>query len=122
MNPSNMLLISDAPPDKVVIDEISGSFSAAARYSAFSPRRTDHSIAFPETFDFDVLPDGVWSMNGTTWMPIGVDIAQVRDGFLNFQNYETNLVARSTDFVITCSNWTGTAQTIYYRVWGYSYD
>ena len=121
MSEADFIFISDNPPDKVVLQPITGNFTAISRISQFEARRTTHTFTIPQPDDV-VIPDGVWSLNGSDWIPLGVDVERIRDGDIYFQNFDVNIYLSGDTVRVVCSNWTDSNQTIYYSVWGYSYE
>jgi hypothetical protein len=111
---------SDTPSDKVAVPPLAGSFSALARYGAFSPRRTVEPVA--HGLDYEVMPDGIWSINEVDWFPFGVTPPDVSGAQPTFQTTEVDVYADGTNVYVVCSNYTASAATIHYVVELYSKD
>lgn len=108
---------TDTPSDKIST-AVQGSFSALARYGAFQPRRTIATI--PHGLTYEILPDGVWSINGTDWYPFGVTPPNTSGAQPTFQTTEVDVYADATNIYVVCSNYTSSAATINYIVEPYS--
>lgn len=104
---------SDHPSDKIPL-LIQGSFSALARYGASQPRRTVKPE--PHGQDFESMPDGIWSRNGTDWYPFGVTPPDTSGATPTFQTTEVDVNIDATNVNIVCSNYTALAATIFYIV------
>lgn len=108
-----LFLSTDYPQDKV-LETFTGNFSAGARYGSFSPRRTSelllHSVG-----DW-ALVNGAYSLNGSTWYPLGVNIADTSGAIPTFQTVEVNAYCTVTNLVVQASNWTTSARTVYYAI------
>jgi len=105
---------SDAPSDKLMKTGVPGSFSAAARYGAFQPRRTIWPVA--HGLSFESMPDGVWSSNGSNWYPFGVTPPDTSGAQPTFQTTEVDVYVDETNFYVVCTNYTAGAVTINFLV------
>lgn len=109
---------SDAPSDKIAKTLPQGSLSALARYGVGQPRRTIATIAHGKTYE--VMPDGVWSINGVDWYPFGVTPPNTSGAQPTFQTTEVDVYADETNIYVVCTNYTASAADINYIVELYS--
>lgn len=113
MADSEYLLNTDTGHDKVTFD-IEDSFTALARYSTFSFRRT--VTTKPNTQQTESMPEGIWSLDNTTWYPMGVTPPNTSGAQPTFQTYEVDCYCNASTVFIVCTNFTASNQTIYYAV------
>ena len=113
MNPDNFLLNTDYPIDKV-LDTFSGSFTALARYGAFSPRRTTSSE--PHNVGDWGLILGSYSLDNLVWYPFGVTRANISGSEPTFQDLEVTGYCNTTDIAISASNNTASSATVYWAI------
>lgn len=111
--PRNFLLNTDYPADKI-LETFTGSFTAAARYGLFDPRRSTETIVH-SVGDWALI-NGAYSFDNSTWYPFGVRVADVSSGSPVFQTVEVSAYCDASTVVIKATNWTNSAETIYYAL------
>lgn len=113
MNPNNLYLTTDFPQDKQ-LEPVTGSFSVGARFAVFQPRRAEdaknHNVG-----DW-ALPWGSYSLDNTTWYPLGVPSADTSVFPPAFQTVEVTAYCTDTQIVVQASNYTASSKTIYYAL------
>jgi len=117
---TDLIITTDSPPDKITLSPTTGSFSAPARYSSFSPRRTATTVN--HTIDTPSMPELWWSSDNSTWYPAGVSPVDTSSGTPTFQTLDVDAYFGSTSYTVVCSNWTASAATIYYIIRAYSVE
>lgn len=113
MEPRKLSVSTDYPQDKV-LDSFSGSFSAGARIDEFTPRGTSSVIS--HNIGSWGLIIGSYSIDNSTWYPLGVTRAAIVSGRPTFQTQEVNAYCTDTDIGIVCTNYTSSSVTIYYAI------
>lgn len=113
MDGSDYLSTTDYPSDKLPI-QLTGSFVVVAHNSAFSPRRTSDTKAHGQTVE--CMPQGIWSIDGAIWYPMGVTPPDTSSGLPRFQTTEVDVYCDEVNIYVMCSNWTSGTPTIQYVV------
>lgn len=115
-NARHMLFTTKYPPDKIVGETVTGSFTAAASSSTLLAKRThdaiDHSFGVPVFLQMSYSTDG-----GATWQDQHVTIPDLSTPSAPvFQTVDVGCYCTSAQMVMVASNWTTSDQTIQYRI------
>lgn len=106
-------LNTDYPFDKVILT-LSGSFNAGPRYDAYSPRRT--TLPIDHNLGSYGLITGVFSTDGTNWLPFGVVNADTSGALPTFQTVEVTAYCTDTQVVLMASNYLTSTQNVRYAL------
>lgn len=113
MGASDLLLTTDYPFDKVILT-LSGSFSAGPRYKASNPRRT--TLPIGHNLGSYGLITGVFSTDGTNWLPFGVVNANTSGALPSFQTVEVTAYCTDSQVAILASNHLTSTQNVRYAL------